>query len=1293
MAQKTSPSPVRVNPLVELGRLGQSVWLDFIQKSLIEKGELARLVAEDGLVGMTSNPAIFEKAIAGSKEYDLELGAAGKRCARDAQGVYEELAVADVRRAADALAPVYQRTAGRDGYVSLEVSPKLAHDTLGTIAEARRLWKAVARPNLMIKVPGTPAGVPAVRALIAEGLNVNVTLLFSLGAYRAVAAAYLDGLEDLVKRGGDPARVASVASFFVSRIDTAVDKLLAQKASGGASEAERRLAGALAGKSAIANAKLAYQAYLELIATARWQALAKKGARPQRLLWASTSTKDPKLPDTLYVDELIGADTVNTIPPATWAAFRDHGRAHVTLTEGLGEARETLALLWQLGISLERVTETLLAEGLTLFEQAFDKLLGAIAARAPGGAPRVLTGMSWSLPKPLASELAATLGEWDEEKKSARLWKKDATLWTSQDEGRWLGWLDIAAAEQQNLATYAALAAEVRAAGFTHALLLGMGGSSLCPEVLARTFGPQAGHPEFHVLDSTDPGQVASVERRVDLARTLVIVASKSGSTLEPNIFKQHFFARMQAAVGAAAAGKHFVAITDPGSKMQQVAEADGFRRVFFGLPSIGGRYSALSAFGLVPAAVMGLDVGRLLDRAQAMVAACGAGTKAADNPGVVLGLLLGLAARGGRDKLTIVTSRGVKALGAWLEQLIAESTGKQGKAIVPLDLEALATPERYGTDRVFVHLVQAGDDESEAVRALAVLEDAGHPVVRIELGDAYDLAREFFRWEVATAVAGAVLGIHPFDQPDVEASKVETRRLSEAYERTGALPAETPLFVGDGVELHADEANASALRAAVGATPSLAAYLRAHFARVRPGDYVPVLAYLEMNAAHEATLQELRHTLRDQLKVATCLGFGPRFLHSTGQAYKGGPNTAVVLQVTGDDGRDLPVPGQRYSFGVVKLAQARGDFAVLAERKRRALRVHLRGDVARGLATLERAVHEACVGTAKAQKRLAIVGLGRMGANMARRLMRAGHEVVGHARSRETVDALAREGARPAYSLAEAVAALPRPRLVWVMVPAGEATESTVNELAKHLERGDVVVDGGNSYFKDDVRRAKELAKKGIRFVDAGTSGGVWGLERGYCLMVGGEREAVAELEPILRALAPGRGTIERTRGRDGGRSSAEQGWLHCGPVGAGHFVKMIHNGIEYGMMQAYAEGFDVMKSAAKAEVPADWRYELELGEIAELWRRGSVVSSWLLDLTAIALAEDPELAGYTGFVQDSGEGRWTVQAAVEEAVPAEVLTSSLYTRFRSRQEHTFAEKLLSAMRKQFGGHAEPGK
>ncbi|MBI1749381.1 MAG: bifunctional transaldolase/phosoglucose isomerase [Acidobacteria bacterium] len=565
--------------------------------------------------------------------------------------------------------------------------------------------------------------------------------------------------------------------------------------------------------------------------------------------------------------------------------------------------------------------------------------------------------LTYSLPDAFAAAVRASLDDWRRDKKVSRLWGRDALLWTGSDEANWLGWLDLTKTTAEQCRELAAFADEIRHEGFTHALVLGMGGSSMCPEVLAGTFGRQPGYPALHVLDSTDPAQVKSCEERMDLAKTLFIVASKSGSTLEPNIFKQYFFERAKQAAGSATAGKHFVAITDPGSKMQRVAERDGFRKIFFGVPSVGGRYSALSNFGLVPAAVMGLDWKQLLTRAREMVCACSAEIEVERNPGLVLGTLLGVAARSGRDKVTLVSSPQVFGLGAWLEQLLAESTGKEGKALIPVDREQLAEPALYGDDRIFVYLRLASAPDPVQDGAVAALEQAGHPVVCVSLRDPYDLAAEFFRWEIATAVAGSVLAVHPFNQPDVEASKVETRNLTEAYEQAGAFPEETPLLSEGGVQLFTDAANASALAGLAGSDRSLAGYLRAHLNRIVPRDYFALLAYVEMNAAHEQRLQQIRHAVRDARRVATCLGFGPRFLHSTGQAYKGGPNTGVFLQITCNDAVDLPVPGAKYSFGVVKAAQARGDFEVLVERRRRALRVHLGTDVGAGLAVLLAAI------------------------------------------------------------------------------------------------------------------------------------------------------------------------------------------------------------------------------------------------------------------------------------------------------------------------------------------------
>jgi transaldolase / glucose-6-phosphate isomerase len=565
-----------------------------------------------------------------------------------------------------------------------------------------------------------------------------------------------------------------------------------------------------------------------------------------------------------------------------------------------------------------------------------------------------------SLPESLAADVNATIADWQSGGKMQRLWQRDASLWTGDDEANWLGWLDITEEQIAHWVELRNLAKEIWSAGFTDVLLLGMGGSSLCPEVLRMTFGKTSGYPDLHVLDSTDPAQVKAFENKIDVAKTLFIVSSKSGSTLEPNIFKQYFFDLTAKAVGANKAGTHFIAVTDPGSKMQKVAEGDRFRHIFFGRPSIGGRYSALSHFGMVPAAVIGLDTKKFLDRAQEMVRACGASASVEENPGAVLGIILGTAARSGRDKVTIITSPDISDLGAWLEQLLAESTGKVGKGIIPVDREQLAAPEVYGNDRVFAYIHNGSANDAATEAKLAALEKAGHPVVRISMPDIYDLGAEFFRWEIATAVAGSIIGINAFNQPDVEASKIATRNLTSAYEKTGSLPAEKPVLEDAGIKLFTDEKNASDLAKVAGGDKSLAGYLKAHLGRIGKGDYFAVLGFIQMNAEHEKALQSIRHAVRDKKHVATCLGFGPRFLHSTGQAYKGGPNSGVFLQITCDDAVELPVPEQKYTFGVVKAAQARGDFQVLAERGRRALRVHLGRDVSAGLATLAAAFQKA---------------------------------------------------------------------------------------------------------------------------------------------------------------------------------------------------------------------------------------------------------------------------------------------------------------------------------------------
>jgi transaldolase/glucose-6-phosphate isomerase len=944
-----------MNPLKRLEACGQSVWLDYVKRSLIENGELRRLIERDGLKGVTSNPSIFEQAIGGSNEYLGAIKQFQAQADHDVSAIYEHLAITDIRAAADVLRPVYEESRGRDGYISLECSPYLANDTDATIDEALRLWAAVKRHNLMVKVPATPAGIPAIRRLIGRGLNINITLLFSVDVYEQVAEAYITGLEDLAQAGGDVAKVASVASFFVSRIDTAIDKRLDKLC-------DKRAADGLRGKAAIANAKLAYARYKKLFSGPRWQALAASGAKSQRLLWASTSTKNPAYKDTMYVEALIGRDTVDTIPPSTMDAFRDHGEVRPDVIEQEVEgARTVLAELEQHGVSLQEVTAELVKDGVQQFADAFDKLLGTIARHRRALLEGPQTSLEIGLGSPeMKTAFDSEMDAWRKDGRIRRLWAGDKWLWSGTDEDKWVGWLGIVERELADVKQLQDFAAKTKQRGFTDVVLLGMGGSSLGPEVLAETFGRQSGWPRFHMLDSTDPAEIKAIEQAVDLGKTLFVVSSKSGSTLEPNIFMEYFFDRVGAVRGTGKAGGHFAAVTDPGSALERRAKQLLFAHIFQGVPSIGGRYSVLSKFGLVPAAAMGLDLKRLLETTHAMARSCGPDVPPVENPGIQLGVAMAVAARDfGRDKVTIIASPGIAALGAWLEQLLAESTGKRGQGLIPIADEPLASPECYGGDRFFAYLELEGQIEPSQRDAVAALERTGHPVARIAVKDIWHIGQEFFRWEIATAVAGAIIGINPFDQPDVEASKDKTRALTDEYEKSHSLPQEEPIFRENGVALYADPRNAAEL----GQHNTLTGYLRSHLGRAgsaaKGGDYVALLAYIQRDAAHTQALTAMRRHIRDKTHTATCVGFGPRFQHSTGQAYKGGPNSGVFLQITCDDPADIDVPGHSYSFGVVKAAQARGDLAVLVERQRRALRIHLK-DVDAGLAELARALEAA---------------------------------------------------------------------------------------------------------------------------------------------------------------------------------------------------------------------------------------------------------------------------------------------------------------------------------------------
>ena len=945
------------NILVKLQKTGQSIWYDNVRRALIDNGDLASKIKDDDLRGVTSNPAIFEKAIVGSTDYDQamrELISAGK----SVDEIYEALVIDDIQRVADLLRPVYDRTNRIDGYVSLEVSPLLAHDTENSIAQARRLWSTLNRPNVMIKIPATPEGIPAIQTLIAEGININVTLIFSQTTYDQVAEAYITGLEQRHAAGKPLDHVASVASVFVSRVDTSIDSQLEFKARRSSDESEKAVLNGLLGKAAIANIKLLNKQFKQTFAADRFEKLKAAGAQIQRPLWASTGTKNPAYPDTYYVDELIAPNTVNTVPPATYTAVRDHGKTEVTIEKDLDGAPATIARLGELGIDLNQVTQQLQDEGVAQFMASFDTMTGSITAKQAAITSGVLDRMKAELGSH-ADDVKAALKKMESESWIRRVWRKDPTLWKDDEAHKKiianaLGWVTVVDLLVEHAGELGAFSERIRNDGFTDVVLLGMGGSSLCPEVFRRTFGKIDGFPTLHVLDSTDPATVQSFEERVNLPHTLFVVASKSGTTTEPLMFYKYFFNRMREIKGERA-GENFVAITDPGTLMEEMAKGDSFRRIFLNPPDIGGRYSALSFFGMVPASLQGFDFKTLLDRADRAQNACMHYVPAEDNPGARLGAILGTLANAGRDKLTLSIAPEIASLGLWIEQLLAESTGKEGKGIIPIAGETLGSPAVYGNDRLFVHIgVGAPDADSEA--KLRALESAGHPVVRRRLHDLLDLGEEFYLWEIATAIAGAVIGIDSFDQPNVQESKDNTKHYLEVYKKNGSLPDQELGSEGRGLKAYCDEETVGQL----GSGSTIEAFITAHLSRTHAGDYVAMLDYIMETDEHEELIQAIRTHLRDALQVATTTGYGPRFLHSTGQLHKGGPASGVFIQVTADNSVEVPLPNEAFTFGVLKQAQALGDFQSLSSRHRRAIRLHLGTDVAAGLRTLLEIVQKA---------------------------------------------------------------------------------------------------------------------------------------------------------------------------------------------------------------------------------------------------------------------------------------------------------------------------------------------
>ncbi|MEA2307003.1 MAG: transaldolase / glucose-6-phosphate isomerase [Solirubrobacteraceae bacterium] len=902
---------VHVNErLAALVAAGTSPWLDQIRRSLTRGGELRRLIEEDCLRGETSNPAIFEKAILGSSDYDdqiQELAEAGG----DARGIYRGIAVADVQDAADVLRTVYDETGGDDGYVSLEVDPDLAHDTDLTIAQAREYWAAVDRPNLMIKIPGTDAGVPAIEQAVFEGINVNVTLLFGVEAYSQVAEAFIRGLERR-RDEGKSVDVHSVASFFVSRVDTEVDKRL--DALGAPEE--------LHGRAGLANARAAYQRFKQIFRGERFAALREAGAPVQRPLWASTGVKNPKYPATLYVDGLVAPDTVNTMPMDTLLAAAKEARIEGPTADQ--DPTPDLQALAAAGIDMDDVTDKLLRDGITAFVTPMEKLLAGIESKREAIVTQRPPAIESALPDELEQGIAQRVRKAAEEHVARRIWSKDDTLWgpAGQPEvANRLGWLNVTEQMEEELDDLEAFTREVLADGLTDAVLLGMGGSSLAPEVIRRSFGEREGFLRLHVLDSTDAAAVRDVEARIDLDKTLFIVATKSGGTIETLSAYTYFHAKQ-------GDGRHFVAITDPGSSLVDLASEAGFRRTFLADPDIGGRYSALSHFGLVPAALIGADVRGLLASAGVAREACAQHDSSRSNSGLWLGVTLGELALRGRDKLTFVISSPVESFGLWVEQLVAESTGKEGKGILPVAGEPLGAPDVYGEDRVFVYLRNEDSPLEELEEATGALARAGLPVITVSVkDDPADLGRIFFFSEFATAVAGWVLGINPFDQPNVQEAKDNTRRVLD--ERTPEQP----------------DADDDALRALLG--------------DAAPPAYVATMAYVAPGDAFDAAIAELRTTIRDARKASTTFGYGPRFLHSTGQLHKGGPRTGRFLQLVHHAEPDVAIPGAPYTFEGLKRAQATGDLQTLRDHGLPAERVTLTGDPVQAVRDLTQRIKE----------------------------------------------------------------------------------------------------------------------------------------------------------------------------------------------------------------------------------------------------------------------------------------------------------------------------------------------
>lgn len=945
-----------MNPAIAVQEYGQSLWLDYIHRQELRDGTLQRRIAEEGILGVTSNPSIFQKSIGESAVYDEDMA---KMLELDAEAVYEKLAVEDIQAAADLFLPVYERTGGRDGYVSLEVSPLLADNSEDTVAEAKRLFTLLNRPNVMIKIPGTQAGIPAIEETIAAGINVNVTLLFSVKNYEEVANAYITGLERRLQAGEPIDNIASVASFFLSRIDTAVDRILennmrvAQVLGDTARIAANRR---LLGQAAVANAKLAYRTFQRIFSSGRFKALSQHGAAVQRPLWASTSTKNPAYKDTRYIDMLIGRDTVNTVPPNTLKAFIDHGTVNETIVrdvENYMPPQEVISKLAELGIDIELITERLQVDGVDAFTTSFETLIEQVEAKLTVLRSGVMDRQKLALGI-YGETFNKAIRDIEKDFVNGRIWSKDGSLWknhgpTIQKIQQRLGWLDVL--ETIDLQRLKTLQQQIKEADYQDVVLLGMGGSSLAPDVLYRTFGKQEGFPAFTVVDSTDPARILEVEAQIDISKTLFIVSSKSGTTIETMSLYAYFWQQ------SGENGDQFMAITDPGTELATIAEERNFGDLFLNPADIGGRYSALSYFGMVPAALMGLDLDELWKQAQLMIDASHENIPGHYHPGISLGVYIALA-KEGRNKLSVYATSSLTQFGDWAEQLVAESLGKMGKGVIPVVGEEIDSPQYYGSDRLFVFLREMEDTDSEEMRErIAALREAGHPRMTLRVPGKYAIAGEFFRWEFATAVAAYLLGLNPFDEPNVAEAKQATNEMLDYQQTNGALPSASPLVGGTTMQLYSDENTVAPLREMCrshGYDPnSRTEVLAAQIAGTHAGDYFALLCYFTPNETVYRMLHEVRTRLRNVTKRSVTVGFGPRYLHSTGQLHKGGSDNGVYFLLTAKTETDVQIPGQPFTFGTLFHAQAEGDLLTLQKHDRRAIRLDIESDLEDGLQKL----------------------------------------------------------------------------------------------------------------------------------------------------------------------------------------------------------------------------------------------------------------------------------------------------------------------------------------------------